>query len=66
MERSDIIIRRSTLDVRCLPAFGGARGDQGSMFKLLHLKLRLNLHIMLKLRIHIRSSELMVYSQEVE
>jgi len=20
------------LDVRCLPAFGGARGDQGSMF----------------------------------
>jgi hypothetical protein len=28
------------LNVRCLPAFGSARGDQGSMFKLLHLKLR--------------------------
>ena len=39
-------IRRSTLNVRC------------SMFKLLHLKLRLNLHITLKLRIQVRSSEI--------
>ena len=29
-----------------------------SIFKLLHLKLRLNLHITLKLRIQLRSSEL--------
>jgi len=36
---------RSTLNVRC------------SMFKLLHLKLRLNLHITLKLCIKVRSSE---------
>jgi len=35
---------RSTLNVRC------------SMFKLLHLKLRLNLHITLKLCIQVRSS----------
>jgi len=28
-----------------------------SMFKLLHLKIRLNLHITLKLRIQVRSSE---------
>ena len=56
--RSAFHIRRSTLNVRCLPAFGGARGDQGSMFKLLHLKLRLNLHITLKLRIQVRSSEI--------
>jgi hypothetical protein len=56
--RSAFHIRRSTLNVRCLPAFGGARGDQGSMFKLLRLQLRLNLHITLKLHIQVRSSEL--------
>jgi len=59
--RSAFHIRRWTLNVRCLPAFGGARGDQGSMFKLLHLKLRLNLHITLKLRIQVRSSEVGVF-----
>jgi len=32
-----------------------------SMFKLLHLKLRLNLHITLKLRIQVRSSEFMEF-----
>ena len=36
----------STFDVEC------------SMFKLLHLKLRLNLHITLKFRIQVRSSEI--------
>jgi hypothetical protein len=49
------MLRRNQM---CLPAFGGAKGDQGSMFKLLHLKLRRNLHITLKLCIQVRSSEL--------
>jgi len=53
-------VRCSTFvfSIRCLPALGGARGDQGSMFKLLRLQLRLNLHITLKLHIQVRSSEL--------
>ena len=44
--RSAFHIRRSILNVRCL------------MFKLLLLKLRLNLHITLKLHIQVRSSEM--------
>ena len=46
---SDILIRRSTLSVRC------------SMFKLLHLKSRPSFHNSLKIHTQVRSSEIRVY-----